>query len=70
MYKITELKIPSLVLLVIGFVLFLIGITIFWYPQNNIINMIFLGLLGTGLFMFGLGLSVLNQIRKINKSTN
>ena len=48
----------------LGFVLALVGITIFWNPQDSITNIIFLSMVGIGLFMLGLGLSILNQIRK------
>ncbi len=34
-------------------------------PQDNTTNMIFLSMFGIGLFMSGLGFSLLNQIRKV-----
>jgi len=62
--KITEFKKSSILLSMLGFVLALVGITIFWNPQDSITNIIFLSMVGIGLFMLGLGLSILNQIRK------
>ncbi|MCI4433398.1 MAG: hypothetical protein JHC41_07385 [Nitrosopumilus sp.] len=62
--KISEFKKSSILLSIFGFVLTLIGITIFWNPQDTTTNIIFLSMVGIGLFMSGLGLSILNQIRK------
>ena len=69
MSKIIELKRPSIVGLILGIILTLIGITIFLNPQDDTVNMIFLSLFGIGLFISGLSFSVLYQIRKTkNKS--
>ena len=65
MSKIIEFKRPSIVLLVLGLVLTLIGFTMLLNPQGNTANMIFLSMFGIGLFMSGLSFSVLYQIRKI-----
>jgi len=62
--KIVEFKKSSILLCIIGLVLTLVGITIFWNPHDNVTNIIFLSMIGLGLFMLGLGLSILNQIRK------
>jgi hypothetical protein len=62
--KLFELKRSSVLLIILGSVLTLLGITIFWRPQSDTINMFFLSMMGIGLFMVGLGFSVLNQIRK------
>ena len=65
MSKITEFKRPSILLLILGLVLTLTGFTILLNPQDDITNMIFLSMFGIGLFMSGLGFSVLYQIRKV-----
>jgi len=65
MSKITEFKRPSILLLILGITLTLIGFTILLNPQDNTTNMIFLSMFGIGLFMSGLGFSVLYQIRKV-----
>ena len=65
MYKITEFKRPSILLLILGIILTLIGFTMLLNPQDNTTNMIFLSMFGIGLFMSGLGFSVLYQIRKV-----
>ena len=65
MSKITEFKRPSILLLILGLILTLIGFTMLLNPQGNIANMIFLSMFGIGLFMSGLGFSVLYQIRKV-----
>ena len=65
MSKITEFKRPSILLLILGITLTLIGFTILLNPQDNTTNMIFMSMFGIGLFMSGLGFSVLYQIRKI-----
>ena len=65
MSKITELRRPSIVILVLGLVSTLIGFTMLLNPQSNTANMIFLSMFGIGLFMSGLSFSVLYQIRKI-----
>jgi hypothetical protein len=65
--EIIQFKNTSILLLIIGTILAFLGITIFINPQNNFIDILFLGLFGIGLFMLGLGLSILNQIRKYNK---
>lgn len=62
--KITELRRPSILLLILGLILTLIGFAMLLNPQDSIINMIFLSMFGIGMFMFGLGLSILYQIRK------
>ena len=65
MSKITEFKRPSILVLILGLILTLIGFTILLNPQDNTTNMIFLSMFGIGLFMSGLGFSVLYQIRKV-----
>ena len=65
MSKITEFKRPSILLLILGIILTLIGFTMLLNPQDNTTNMIFLSMFGIGLFMSGLGFSVLYQIRKL-----
>ncbi|MBI2110892.1 MAG: hypothetical protein HY476_01410 [Nitrosarchaeum sp.] len=65
MSKITEFKRPSILLLILGIILTLIGFTMLLNPQDNTTNMIFLSMFGIGLFMSGLGFSVLYQIRKV-----
>ena len=65
MSKITEFKRPSILLLILGLILTLIGFTMLLNPQGDIANMIFLSMFGIGLFMSGLGFSVLYQIRKV-----
>ncbi|CAD6520872.1 conserved hypothetical protein [metagenome] len=69
MSKIMELKRPSVVLLCLGLIMTLIGITIFLNPQDDTTNIIFLGLFGIGLFISGLSISLLNQIRKQKKQS-
>ena len=69
MSKITEFKRPSILLLILGLILTLIGFTMLLNPQDNTTNMIFLSMFGIGLFMSGLGFSVLYQISK-NKTIN
>jgi hypothetical protein len=63
--KITEFKRPSILLLMLGLSLTLIGFTMLLNPQDDTTNMIFLSMFGIGLFMSGLGFSVLYQIRKL-----
>ncbi|MCE9616771.1 MAG: hypothetical protein K8Q88_00175 [Nitrosarchaeum sp.] len=63
--KIIELRRPSILLLILGLILTLIGFTMLLNPQDSIINMIFLSMFGIGMFMFGLGFSILYQIRKL-----
>jgi uncharacterized membrane protein HdeD (DUF308 family) len=65
MSKITEFKRPSILLLILGLVMTLTGFAILLNPQDDITNMIFLSMFGIGLFMSGLGFSVLYQIRKV-----
>ena len=65
MSKITEFKRPSILVLILGIILTLIGFTMLLNPQDNTTNMIFLSMFGIGLFMSGLGFSVLYQIRKV-----
>ena len=65
MYKIIEFKRPSIFVLILGLILTLIGFTMLLNPQDNTANMIFLSMFGIGLFMSGLGFSVLYQIRKV-----
>ena len=65
MSKITEFKRPSILLFILGIILTLIGFTMLLNPQDNTANMIFLSMFGIGLFMSGLGFSVLYQIRKV-----
>jgi len=65
MSKIIEFKRPSILVLILGLILTLIGFTMLLNPQDNITNMIFLSMFGIGLFMSGLSFSVLYQIRKI-----
>lgn len=65
MSKIIEFKRPSILVLILGFILTLIGFTMMLNPQDNTTNMIFLSMFGIGLFMSGLGFSVLYQIRKV-----
>ena len=65
MYKIIEFKRPSILVLILGLILTLIGFTMLLDPQDNTANMIFLSMFGIGLFMSGLGFSVLYQIRKV-----
>jgi len=63
--EIHNLRRPSIVLLAFGFVFTGISVIGLFNPQNNTIDMIFLSMFGSGLFMLGLGFSILNQIRKI-----
>jgi len=63
--KITELKRPSIVLLVLGIISTLIGFAMLLNPQGDIANIIFLSMFGIGLFIAGLGFSLLHQIRKV-----
>ena len=65
MSKITEFKRPSILLLILGITLTLIGFTMLLNPQDNTTNMIFMSMFGIGLFMSGLGFSILYQIRKV-----
>ena len=65
MSKITEFKRPSILLLILGIILTLTGFTMLLNPQDDTTNMIFLSMFGIGLFMSGLGFSVLYQIRKV-----
>ena len=65
MSKITEFKRPSILLLILGLSLTLIGFTMLLNPQDDTTNMIFLSMFGIGLFMSGLSFSVLYQIRKV-----
>ena len=65
MSKITEFRRPSILSLILGLILTLIGFTMLLNPQDNTSNMIFLSMFGIGLFMSGLGFSVLYQIRKV-----
>lgn len=65
MYKIIEFKRPSILVLILGLILTLIGFTMLLNPQDNTANMIFLSMFGIGLFMSGLGFSLLYQIRKV-----
>jgi len=69
MSKIIELKRPSMVLLCLGLIMTLIGITIFLNPQDDTTNIIFLSLFGGGVFISGLSISILNQIRKQKKQS-
>lgn len=69
MSKIIELRYLSIFGLVLGMILTLIGITIFLKPQDDNVNMIFLSLFGIGLFISGLSLSILYQIRKVRKES-
>lgn len=69
MSKIIQLKRPSIVLLCLGLIMTLIGITIFLNPQDGTTNIIFLSLFGGGLFISGLSISLLNQIRKHKKKS-
>lgn len=62
--EIIELRRPSIWLLILGLILTLIGFTMLLNPQDNTTNMIFLSMFGIGMFMFGLGFSILYQIRK------
>jgi len=62
--EIIEFKKLSIFLCTVGIILTLVGITIFWHPYGNVADIIFLGMIGLGLFMLGLGFSILNQIRK------
>jgi len=63
--KIIELRRPSILVLILGIILTLIGFTMLLNPQDDNTNMIFLSIFGIGMFMTGLGFSVLYQIRKI-----
>ena len=65
MSKIIEFKRPSILVLILGLILTLIGFTMLLNPQDNTTNMIFLSMFGIGLFMSGLGFSILYQIRKV-----
>jgi predicted tellurium resistance membrane protein TerC len=62
--KIDELRRPSILLLILGSILAMTGFTMLLNPQDEIQNMIFLSMFGTGLFMSGLGFSLLYQMRK------
>jgi len=62
--KITELRRPSILSLIVGLVLTLFGVTILVNPQDNTTNMIFLSIFGIGLFILGLSGSLLYQIKK------
>ncbi|MFB5609398.1 MAG: hypothetical protein ACE5Q5_04155 [Nitrosarchaeum sp.] len=64
--KITELKRPSILALIIGIVLTVIGVTVFLNHQDSNTDMVFLSMFGIGLFILGLSCSLLYQIRKIN----
>ncbi|MFM9874930.1 MAG: hypothetical protein ACKVN8_00930 [Nitrosarchaeum sp.] len=66
--NILEIERPSIILLVFGIILSLIGISVIFNPQEDTVNMIFLSLFGIGLFIFGLSFSLLNQIRKVKKT--
>jgi len=62
--KIDELRRPSILLLILGSILAMTGFTMLLNPQDEIQNIIFLSMFGTGLFMSGLGFSLLYQMRK------
>ncbi|PIY88046.1 MAG: hypothetical protein COY74_10340 [Nitrosopumilales archaeon CG_4_10_14_0_8_um_filter_34_8] len=62
--KITELSRPSILSVIVGLLLTLIGVTVLLNPQDSITNMIFLSMFGIGLFILGLSCSLLYQIRK------
>jgi len=62
--KITELSRPSILSVIAGLLLTLIGVTVLLNPQDSITNMIFLSMFGIGLFILGLSCSLLYQIRK------
>ncbi|MSV27089.1 MAG: hypothetical protein CK527_04125 [Nitrosarchaeum sp.] len=66
--NILEIERPSIILLVFGIILSLIGISVIFNPQEDTVNVIFLSLFGIGLFIFGLSFSLLNQIRKVKKT--
>jgi len=63
--KITEIKRPTILSLILGILLTIVGSTIFLRPQGDTINMIFLIIFGLGFFMVGAGFSVLYQIKKV-----
>lgn len=62
--KITELRRPSILSLIVGLTLTLFGAIVLLNPQDNTTNMIFLSMFGIGLFILGLSCSLLYQIRK------
>ena len=62
--KITELSRPSILSVIAGLLLTLIGVTVLLNPQDSITNIIFLSMFGIGLFILGLSCSLLYQIRK------
>ena len=66
--NILEIDRPSIILLVFGIILSLIGISVIFNPQENTVFMIFLSLFVIGLFIFVLSFSLLNQIRKVKKT--
>ncbi len=55
---------PSIFVVIFGMLFTIIGFTMLLNHQNNIGDMIFLSMFGIGLFMSGLGFSLLYQIRK------
>ncbi|MBI5859558.1 MAG: hypothetical protein HZB73_02330 [Nitrosarchaeum sp.] len=63
--KITDLRRPSILLLILGIISTCIGFTMLLKPQDDVINMIFLSMFGIGLFISGLGFSLLYQIKKV-----
>ena len=62
--KITELRSPSILSLIVGLVLTLFGVTMLVNSQDNTTNIVFLSMFGIGLFILGLGGSLLYQIKK------
>jgi len=62
--EIAELSRPSIFVVIFGMLFTIIGFTMLLNHQNNIADMIFLSMFGIGLFMSGLGFSLLYQIRK------
>jgi len=62
--KITDLRRPSILSLIVGLTLTFFGATILLNPQDDTTNMIFLSVFGIGLFILGLSCSLLYQIRR------
>ncbi|GKS67653.1 hypothetical protein YTPLAS73_12000 [Nitrosarchaeum sp.] len=62
--KITELRRPSILSLIVGIILTLFGVTVLVNPQDNTTNVFLLSIFGIGLFILGLSVSLLYQIKK------
>ncbi|HSA77019.1 MAG TPA: hypothetical protein VLE02_05700, partial [Nitrosarchaeum sp.] len=60
-----DLRRPSILSLIAGLVLAILGASILANPQDDTTNMIFLSVFGIGLFILGLSCSLLYQIKKV-----